>query len=100
MDESHYSSPEIKQIFGLIEKNLITPKERAVMIDEYSIEQVKQEIAKDAMEKGGGKGIERGMEKGREEGVLMIAKNMKKTGIDVETIVQVTGLSIEQIESL
>ncbi len=100
VDESHYSSPEIKQIFGLIEKNLITPKERAVMIDEYSIEQVKQEIAKDAMEKGGGKGIERGMEKGREEGVLMIAKNMKKTGIDVETIVQVTGLSIEQIESL
>ncbi|HHB91766.1 MAG TPA: hypothetical protein ENK59_00950 [Thioploca sp.] len=52
------------------------------------------------MEKGLEKGMEKGLEKGRKEGVLLMAKNMKQAKVSIETIMEVTGLSIEQIEGL
>jgi len=38
--------------------------------------------------------------KGLEKGVLMMAKNMKKAKVGIKTIMEMTGLSIEQIDSL
>lgn len=43
---------------------------------------------------------EKGREQGREEGHLDIARNMKKAGMPVGQIVQLTGLSREQVEQL
>ncbi len=49
-------------------------------------------------------GMEIGMEKGRAEGerkaTLATARNLKAIGIPAETIAQVTGLSVEEIERL
>ena len=43
---------------------------------------------------------ERGKAEGREEGKKIIAKNLKQKGIDIQTIIEVTGLSKTEIESL
>jgi predicted transposase/invertase (TIGR01784 family) len=45
-------------------------------------------------------GREEGREEGLIEGVLLTAKKMKKAGIELNTIAEVTGLLIEQIEDL
>lgn len=43
VDESKYKHPEIQRVFNLIEKDSVTPQERAKMFDEYGMEAVKQE---------------------------------------------------------
>ena len=57
-----------------------------------------------AEEKGIEKGLERGIEigkaKGKAEGQRLIAANLKKQGINPETIAQCTGLSVEEIDGL
>ncbi len=40
------------------------------------------------------------MEKGMEKGILIMAENMKEAGVAIKIITEVTGLPIEQIESL
>lgn len=52
------------------------------------------------MEKGIEKGIEKGMEKGREEEKHAMARNLKSLSLPTETIMQVTGLSAEEIEDI
>ena len=48
--------------------------------------------------------FEDGMEKGKAEGKIeeqhLIAANLKKQGINIETIAQCTGLSVEEINGL
>ena len=53
-----------------------------------------------AEEKGLEKGIRIGEAKGKAEEQRLIAANLKKQGINIETIAQCTGLSIEEINEL
>jgi len=46
------------------------------------------------------KGRKEGREEGREEKSLMIARNMKQAGMNIEMIVQMTGLSKEQLNNM
>jgi len=43
---------------------------------------------------------EKGLEKGLKKGQHLIAANMKKQGINTETIAQCTGLSVKEIDKL
>jgi predicted transposase/invertase (TIGR01784 family) len=52
------------------------------------------------IQQGVEKGIQQGIEKGIQQSVLLIAKNMKKTGIENSIIAQVTGLSLSELENL
>lgn len=45
-------------------------------------------------------GRKEGIKEGIKEGVRTTARNMKKEGIDIETIMNVTSLSKEEIEEL
>lgn len=45
-------------------------------------------------------GMEKGMEKGKAEEQRLIAANFKKQGVNIETIAQCTGLSVEEINKL
>ena len=45
-------------------------------------------------------GKEEGREEGREEAKLDTARNLLKLGVPMETVVQATGLSPEQVEAL
>jgi hypothetical protein len=89
VDESHYTQPEIQQIFNLIEKDQVTPEEHARMFDEYGEEQVKQEKFL--------KEVEKQIKQAKEEA----ARNLKRLCILTdEQIASVTGLSLERIEAL
>ena len=57
MEENDYTVAEGRKIFDCIEKDLISPEERARMFDEYGEEQLKQDK------------FEEGLKKGREEGL-------------------------------
>ncbi|GHV73559.1 hypothetical protein AGMMS49940_08610 [Spirochaetia bacterium] len=46
------------------------------------------------------KGIEEGREKGREEGLRLTATNLKKTGMPLNQIADVTGLPVAELEGL
>ena len=67
------------------------------MMDEIS-------ALENAEQKGIEQGIEKGLEQGREEGArqekIGIALNALKTGLDLNTISTLTGLSIDEIEKL
>ena len=75
---------------------------------EDGMEKGKAEGMKDGIEQGMKKGKEEGMkhgiEKGKEEGKAeeqrLIATNLKKQGINIETIAQCTGLSLKEISGL
>jgi len=54
----------------------------------------------DAEEKIREEGIKEGMEKGEKRKAIEVAKNLLKTGIDIEIIVKSTGLTKEEIEVL
>ena len=45
-------------------------------------------------------GEAKGLKKGKIEGKTEIAHNLKKMGLSIEMIIQATGLSAEEIESL
>ena len=49
-------------------------------------------------------GLEEGLEKGREEGELKakleMVRHLKKMGMDSESIAQITGLNLQDIEGL
>ena len=45
-------------------------------------------------------GIEEGIERGKKEQQIYIARNLKKSGIDIKIISDNTGLSIEEVEKL
>jgi hypothetical protein len=121
VDDSKYTHPEIQQIFKLIEKDKITPQERAKMFDEYGMDAVKQEkiqkILKKAKEEGLKAGKEEGLKAGKEEGLKAgkeaglkegeqkakedSVRNLWSIGIlTEEQIAQATGLTLEKVKAL
>lgn len=103
VDESHYTMPEIKHIFNMIEKDQLTPEERARMFDEYSEEQVKQEEFLKEVEKQV-KQIKEEAAQVKEEAAQVkeeSARNLKRfSTLTDEQIASVTGLSLEKIKTL
>ncbi|BAY43226.1 hypothetical protein SAMD00079811_08050 [Scytonema sp. HK-05] len=55
-----------------------------------------QEIKAEGLAEGRAEGLQQGIQ----EGIRRVAMNLLKTGMPVEEIVKVTGLSVEQIQSL
>ena len=54
----------------------------------------------EGVEKGKKEGIEEGLMKGKQEEQYQIATNLKEGGIDLQTIVSCTGLTLEEVEKL
>jgi predicted transposase/invertase (TIGR01784 family) len=93
VEESRYTKPEIQRIFSLIEKDKVTPEERARMFDEYGQEEIKQEEFQAGLKKG----KEEGSNEAREES----ARNLLSLGMLTEAqIAQVTGLALERVKAL
>jgi hypothetical protein len=81
IDETLYPNPIMQQLFDLIQRDEISPEERARMFDEYNFQLLKLEAHKEGIEKG----------------KLETAKAMLQKGIDISTITEITGLTIEEI---
>ena len=85
---AQYKRPEIKKIFQHIEKNMISPQERAKMKDEYSFRLLEQEAK------------EKGIKKGKDEEKKNLAKKLLSKSYSVQEIAELTELSLEQINNL
>lgn len=85
VDETRYTHPAIQKVFDTIEKNLVTPEERARMFEEYNQETKKREV----------------FEEGKVEGRLDTARNLLVMGtLSMKQIAQATGLTIKQVKTL
>jgi len=67
---------------------ILTEKGTTMGIEEFLLDRAKKE------------GREEGRGEGREEGIREAALNMKKNGLDLGLISNITGLSIKDIEKL
>ena len=67
------------------------------MSDYYNIIDSTAELAE---KRGHDAGVAEGLAKGREEGRRATALNLKGLGVDVLTIAQATGLSVEETDRL
>ncbi len=65
-----------------------------------SLDTAKHEGLEEGIEIGREEGIEIGLEKGKKERDIAIAKNLKNMGLDIDSIMQATGLTLAEIESL
>ncbi len=86
VDEDKYTNPSIQALFCVIEKDKITPEERARMKEEYN----REEVSRQAFQE-----VERRVRKEK------MARNLKAIGVlTEEQIASVTGLSLEMIKAL
>jgi hypothetical protein len=80
VDETKYDKTEIQQIFDLIARYLISPKEYARMKDEYSMEQLQEDKL--------------------HQRTLEIARNLLAKGIEPMIVAETTGLSLDDLSAL
>ncbi|MCP4347056.1 MAG: hypothetical protein GY795_16200, partial [Desulfobacterales bacterium] len=93
VEESDYTHPEIHKVFHHIEKDRISPRERAKMFDEYVWEERDQE----KMEEG----IKEGKKIGMNEKAEQTARNLLSAGkLTLEEIAEATGLPSEKVREL
>ena len=67
---------------------------------EEGVEKGKKEGIEEGLEQGKQVGLEEGLMKGKQEEQYQIASNLKESGIDLQTIVNCTGLTLEEVEKL
>ena len=109
VEESEYASSAIHRVFQHIEKDRVSPYDRAKMFDEYNLEEMRrktkeeglQEGLEEGLEKGLEKGLKKGLEQGSQQKAEQTALNLLKIGVlTKEQIAEATGLSSEIVESL
>ena len=59
-----------------------------------------EKCMKQGMEKGMKQGMEKGMKQGMEQRSLEIARKMLEKGMDAASVMEITGLSAEQMQQL
>jgi len=85
-----------KRLLDVANLNAMTPHERAVYDENLKIYRDWRNTLEYAVEEAEMKGLK----KGKAEEQRQIAANFKKQGVNVETIAQCTGLSVEEIDEL
>ena len=84
VDETQYTRPEIRKIFDYIEKDRISPQERARMFDEHGQEALTRKKIK----------------KGAKRQARNIARKMLAKGYAAEDICELTGLTADDLAAL
>jgi predicted transposase/invertase (TIGR01784 family) len=106
------SEPEVEEAINYIQESAYTEEELeyydrywdSIQTEKTFYEAAKREGMEEGIEEGrkeGRKeGIEKGIEKGRKEEKIEIAKKCLQKGMDISEIIELTGLSKEEIEKL
>ncbi len=76
VDADDYTRAEIHQVFEIIQKDRVTPTERAAMFEEAHQEELKQSSFAQGLDAGFEKGREEGIEKGIEKGELLATSRL------------------------
>jgi predicted transposase/invertase (TIGR01784 family) len=88
VEESKYTVPEIQDIFKIIEKDQVTPEERAIMFDEYGEEQIKKQGFKD------------GLKEGKIATIHDTVLRMHKEGLDIKMIAKIAGITEQEVDDI
>jgi len=100
VDEKEYSNPSIQELFKVIEKEKITPEERARMKEEYNQEDAEKQSFKKGQNEGWKNGKEKGLKEGKEK-MKEAARNLKALGtLTMEQIASATGLTLKVVKAL
>ena len=89
-----------KKCHTFVNNTPVMDKYKKREIDAYFFDRSIELDLKKAKEEGITEGIEQGIEQGEKNKAISIARNFKKSGIDIKIISENTGLSIEEIEKL
>ena len=106
--EELLEAPEIKKALTVLEESAFTDAELAGYEHFWDGISVEKTLYNSAIRRGLVEGKAEGLAEGKAEGLAegkakeqrLIAANLKKQGIDIETIAQCTGLSVEEIDKL
>jgi predicted transposase/invertase (TIGR01784 family) len=88
VEASRYTRPEIRRIFEIIQKDRVTPQERARMIEESHQEELKQDS------------FAEGLTEGRKAREREIARAMLQQQMSVAQIALLTGLTAAEVTAL
>ena len=85
-----------RKLKSIVEVERMTPDQRL----EYELSLSVERDLSAALDTSFEDGMEKGLAEGKIEEQRLIAANFKKQGINIETIAQCTGLSVEEINGL
>ena len=94
------NSPVLKILNEKIDILTLSPTEKKLYESRMKLKSDIVSISNSQFNKGIEKGIEKGMEKGIREGNINTARRMKVKNFDVQLIMEMTGLTQEEIEKL
>ena len=98
------NSPVLKILNEKIDILTLSPTEKKLYESRMKLKSDIVSISNSQFNKGLEKGIEKGIKKGREEGMkegnIKTARRMKKARCEVSFIMEMTGLTQEEIEKL
>ena len=98
--EELLEAPEIKKALTVLEESAFTDAELAGYEHFWDGISVEKTLYNSAIRRGLAEGKAEGLAEGKAKEQRLIAANFKKQGIDIETIAQCTGLSVEEIDNL
>ena len=81
-----------KKLADVASTAALTPEERDKY--EYSLKKIRDELSIMSHER------KQGIQQGRAEGIQVVARNLKNSGIPIDVIAQNTGLTVEEINNL
>lgn len=87
---------EIKKAVDILEVMSQSEKDRM----NYEAREAQLRDISTGLEEAEERGMEKGMEKGLEKGILIVAQNLVKSGLPIDTIIETTGLTREAIEEI
>jgi predicted transposase/invertase (TIGR01784 family) len=101
VEETKYHNPMVLKILDLIQRDGLTPQDRARMKEEYGMEEVKQEEYKRGVTQGKTQGITEGIAQGERQMQLSLAKKLLQMGqLEIAEIAESTGLTVAEVKSL
>ena len=107
--ESDFVKDQVKSILLILGNKFIKDKEELknfgdiMMESSHLLSFVKRtsgDLIEEGRKEGKSIGIGEGVELGRKDGIISVAKRMLMRGMDIDVISELTGLSIEEINSL
>ena len=94
------NSPVLKILNEKIDILTLSPTEKKLYESRMKLKSDIVSISNSQFNKGLEKGIEKGREEGMKEGNIKTARRMKKARCEVSFIMEMTGLTQEEIEKL
>ena len=98
--EDLLSNPEVNKAVKAIEEAAFTPAQLLGYEKFWDTISTEKTLFYSAEQQGLARGIKKGIKEGIKEGERKVARNMKALGMSTESIAQVTGLSLKEIEAL